>query len=83
MKLETIHDKSLTMILAIEKKLEDSTIEQDSSVFISESTTFRSHDGLKPDELLGELLIFMGNQTMMPLIIDNSENIQKSHIIIC
>lgn len=74
LKLQDIRDKSLTMILAIEKVLEDLVIKQSNSLFVSEQTTIQFHNGLKPSELLHELLQFMSNQTTVTFVIDSVEH---------
>lgn len=78
MKSEEVHIKSLTMVLAIEKILEDSIIKQSNPLLISE-TTLQSRgflNGVKPSELLDELLQSMNYRTMIPLmiIIDSDKN---------
>lgn len=69
-KLEEIHDKSLTMILAIEKVLDDFS---SNILFVREHTTSNSHNQLKPNELLDELLQFMSNQPRITLVINSVE----------
>lgn len=72
MKSEQIHDKSLTMVLAIETILDDFI---SNSLYISEQTTSKSHDGLKPNELFDELLQFIGNQPRISVVIDSVEKV--------
>lgn len=72
---DEIRFKSLTMILAIEKIMEDSISKQSNLLFITEQTTVQSHEALKPNELLDELLKFMSNQTMITLVIDTFNNL--------
>lgn len=83
--LEEIHDKSLPLILTIEKILEDFNSKQSDSLFISEQTTLHSNNGLQPNELLNELIQFMSNQTMISFVIDSVENTSKkfyNHLLI-
>lgn len=69
-----IYDKTHTMILAIEKMLQDFISKQSITWFLTHQTSTQCYDGLKPNELLCELIRYMSNQTTITFIIDNLEN---------
>lgn len=79
-KSEEIHDKSLTMILAIQQIVEDCNSNKSNPLFASEQTSIQPHTGLKPNEFLQKLLQFMSNPTKIAFVIGRAEN---EHIKFC
>lgn len=70
-RLETIHDKSFPMALAVENIVQDLISTQTNTLCVSKQTTLKSHDESEQSELLGELLQFMSNETMITCVIDS------------
>lgn len=71
---EEIHDRSVTMALAIKEILQDPYINQSNSLFISEKATSQSRNGLKSYEVPKKLLQFMSNQITIACAIDSIHN---------
>lgn len=72
-KSEEILKKSQTMVLAIDRILDDFISKQSNSLFICHQETLQSSDSLRPTELLNELLQFVSNDTKMAFEITAAE----------
>lgn len=72
-KSEEILKKSHTMILAIDRVMDDFISKQSNSLFICHQATLQSNDSLRPTELVNELLQFVSNDTKMAFEITAAE----------